>query len=322
MKTLIKKILKQVPQIRKILLERNQYQQEIEKLSLERNQYQQEIEKLSLERNQYQQEIEKLSQSPKDNFYILDQYFLDIPSSENAIKIFDGEWSSEIPQLQTGGRSKLFEDTRILLFEKEVGGFHDKNILELGPLEGGHSYMMAQKGAKSVTSIESNARAYLKCLIVKEIFKFNVNFLLGDFDKYLEGQLSSNYDFILASGVIYHCINPLKTLSNITKCSDNIGIWSHYFKKDICEMVYGNRFEYSGNDVEYNGFKAKYFQLSYGDALNLPGFCGGSNAVTHWITKEDWLNFFDFLGFEFKILEEDENHPHGPAFTAIAKKRV
>ncbi len=36
------------------------------------------------------------------------------------------------------------------------------NILELGPLEGAHTYQLR------ILAIEANAEAFLKCLVVKE----------------------------------------------------------------------------------------------------------------------------------------------------------
>ena len=66
-------------------------------------------------------------------------------------------------------------------FLAEIGGVTEKTILELGPLEGGHSYMLDRAGAAQVVAIEGNARAYLKCLIVKELLGLpRVQFLCGD----------------------------------------------------------------------------------------------------------------------------------------------
>jgi hypothetical protein len=200
-------------------------------------------------------------------------------------------------------------------------GFSNKSILELGPLEGGHSYMMSDMGAESVTSIESNSRAFIKCLIVKEILQMgNVNFLLGDFDKFLQ-TTNKKYDFVLASGVIYHCLNPIQVLSNISKVTDQIGIWSHYFDHEICNSIYKERFDYKGKLVLVNNFEARYFQLDYKESLNWSGFCGGPNPSTNWIEKSTWINFFNSLGFDFKIIAESLDHPNGPEFTAIATRK-
>ena len=40
---------------------------------------------------------------------------------------------------------------------------------------------MARAGATHITSIESNIRAFMKCLIVKEALGFSADIYLGDF---------------------------------------------------------------------------------------------------------------------------------------------
>ena len=60
--------------------------------------------------------------------------------------------------------------------------------LELGPLEAGHSYILDRAGALEVLAIEANRRAFLKCLVVKEMIGLpSVRFVLGDFNEFLAG---------------------------------------------------------------------------------------------------------------------------------------
>src|SRR6058998_2055014 len=96
---------------------------------------------------------------------ILDYYVKSIPSEQNALDIFKGEWSSSLPPekgLQTGGVAALFQDGRVKWAVEQFGGVEGQTILELGPLEGAHTYMLEKMGAASVTAIEANTRAYLK----------------------------------------------------------------------------------------------------------------------------------------------------------------
>ena len=60
------------------------------------------------------------------------------------------------------GTAQLFEDGRVTWAEEIFGRFAKWNILELGPLEGGHSYMFQNRGADKIISIEANNRAFLK----------------------------------------------------------------------------------------------------------------------------------------------------------------
>src|SRR4028119_854753 len=105
---------------------------------------------------------------------ILDSCIKVKPSPQNALDIFKGEWASCLPgslSVLQAGKGQLFEDSRILWSVEQVGGgtIKGKKIIELGPLEAGHTYMMETLGADSITAIESNTRAYLKCLIIKEL---------------------------------------------------------------------------------------------------------------------------------------------------------
>src|SRR5687767_8820563 len=115
-------------------------------------------------------------------------YSVVAPSNQAMLDIFKGEWSSRMPA-ETGlvtspGQAGLFEDPRIAWAGQMFQGFEGKSVLELGPLEGGHSYMMQQAGASKVIAVEANNRAFLKCLIVKQILNLtNVQFLFGDFNR-------------------------------------------------------------------------------------------------------------------------------------------
>ena len=64
-----------------------------------------------------------------------------------------------------------------------------------------------------MTAIEANTRAYLKCLIAKELLDMSrLGFLLGDFMEYLRGD-PDHVDVCFASGVLYHVPNPVETLA-------------------------------------------------------------------------------------------------------------
>ena len=84
---------------------------------------------------------------------ILDAYIIKAPNSQNMLDIFSGEWSSRLPAgsnlVTSPGHAALFDDPRIDWAAEILGGFAGKTCLELGPLEGGHSYMMQKMGAKN-----------------------------------------------------------------------------------------------------------------------------------------------------------------------------
>ena len=49
----------------------------------------------------------------------------------------------------------------------DIIGVDGRRVLELGPLEGGHSYMLQRAGAARVLAIEANTRAFLKFYAIR-----------------------------------------------------------------------------------------------------------------------------------------------------------
>ena len=99
------------------------------------------------------------AQPAPDPDLINNYYLTGPPSPQNAVDIFKGAWSTSFPfplQDIRAGTISLFEDSRIEWLMTELGDLHGMHILELGPLEGGHSYMLERSGAESITAIEAN----------------------------------------------------------------------------------------------------------------------------------------------------------------------
>jgi SAM-dependent methyltransferase len=163
---------------------------------------------------------------------ILDAYVKSAPSPQNALDIFKGEWASVMPPpyhtLQAGG-IPLFQDQRAAWALEQLGGCQGQRVLELGPLEGAHSYILQQHGAASVTAIEANTRAYLKCLIVKELLGLDrVHFVCGDFVGFLE-DTDEMYDLIFSAGVLYHMRDPIGLIAKLARHTNRLYMWTHYY---------------------------------------------------------------------------------------------
>jgi hypothetical protein len=260
-------------------------------------------------------------------FNILDSYVKSAPSNQNAIDIFSGEWASAFPPpldgLKAGG-IPLFQDDRIAWAIERVGGVVGKNVLELGPLEAGHSYMLEKAGAASVLAIEANTRAYLKCLAVKEIFNLSrCRFLCGDFVEFLS-QADQRFDLILASGVLYHMKDPLRFLELLSKHTDRLFIWTHYYDADLINAKdYLKSKFFTEEKVELaNGGTATLHRHEYQTMLQSQSFCGGSEAYSKWINRHGLLAALKSFGFtDFEINHETPDHPHGPAFSVVALRK-
>lgn len=259
-------------------------------------------------------------------FEINEQYVTSAPCPQNALDIFRGEWSSRLPAPLDGltaGAALLFDDPRIKWALERIGGCAGRKIIELGPLEAGHTYMLENAGADKIISIESNTHAYLKCLIVKELLKISrASFLCGDFVAFLR-ESTEQFDLGIASGVLYHMINPVELIALLSmRCDKHMFFWTHYYDPEVIgnNPVLTRKFSAEENS-EYQGFDHKLYRYEYQDALGWGGFCGGNAHYSHWMTREDILRCIRNFGFNSIEIEFDApDHPNGPSFAILANR--
>jgi hypothetical protein len=255
---------------------------------------------------------------------ILDNYVHTAPDAQTTIDIFKGEWSSILPAslgVESGGGSGVFDDARIHWLLNRLGNVAGRTVIELGPLEGGHTYMLEQAGAV-VTAVESNTRAYLKCLIVKELLSMkDSRFLLGDFIEYLKSD-QTPFDIALASGVIYHMRNPAALIELLAQRSADVFVWTHYYcPEQVRNKPHFGRTFAQPEPAEHAGFKHRVARKYYGEALDWSGFCGGSADYACWMPREDLFACFEHFGMEIQAVEFDHpDHPNGPALAFHARR--
>jgi hypothetical protein len=256
---------------------------------------------------------------------ILDAYLAAAPNPQNSLDIFRGEWSSRLPapfEHCHAGPLPLFEDERIYWAIEQFGDMQGRRVLELGPLEGGHSYMLACAGAAEVLAIEANTRAFLRCLVVKELLDMpNVSFRCGDFLDYLR-QGPPPFDICIASGVLYHMRNPAELLALIATNIEQCFIWTHYYDADVLHANPLLSPHFTGREsAEYAGFRHTLYRHEYDQALERAQFCGGSAAYSQWMCRDDILACIRHFGLsDIRIAFEDRNHPHGPCFAFVARR--
>jgi Protein of unknown function (DUF1698) len=254
----------------------------------------------------------------------LDYYLDAAPSWQTTLDLFQGEWLSKLPQ-QFGdlnaGAVPLFNDDRLKWGIRQLGGVKGQTVLELGPLEGGHSYMLEQAGAASVLGIEANFRAYLKCLTIKELLDLKRSkFLYGNCVAYLKTH-PGKFDFCCASGILYHMTNPAELIALVAASCDRAYFWTHYYDAEIIPATphlaprFGEPIE-----TEYSGFRHILHRQNY-SSVNSATFIGGNQPYSHWMTREGILQCLEFFGFrDIEINFEIPNHPSGPCFSLTAVK--
>jgi len=242
------------------------------------------------------------------------------PSAQLAIDTFKG-WSSKFPSsLQvSAGSAALFEDARVHWALAQLGGAKGKTVLELGPLEGGHTYMLQNAGAANILAIEGNRRCYLKCLITKELLGLDkARILLGDFMPWLEHD-KTKFDIVWATGVLYHMVEPIKLLDLIGTRTNQIHVWTHYVPDDGYGSEPWTQPITVVENREYNGQKIRHFVRSYFNQGEKESYCGGVYQVAAWLRRSDIIAHLNFLGFtKIEVSFDQPDHPHGPAFAITA----
>ena len=224
----------------------------------------------------------------------LDTYVLSAPEPQNALDIFRDEWASRLPpplDHHRAGPHPLFDDERIRWLDREIGGIGGRSALDLGPLEGGHSYMLEKLGASEVLAIEGNTRAYLKCLVVKEVLGLRrVHFLCGDILAY-QREGGPRFDLCLASGVLYQMQKPVELIDLLSRrCAGFLFVWTHYYDPAVIlrERRLARKFD-RGRTDEHGGFRHTLYPYHYRDALDKKGFCGGGAPTSSWLSRDDIL---------------------------------
>ncbi len=255
---------------------------------------------------------------------VLDKVIDAYPTHQNALDIFRGEWTSTLPTALAkefkAGPIPLFEDPRIFNVLQELGGIQNQRVLELGPLEGGHTYILhTHGGAGSVLSIESNTRAFLKCLIVKNMLKLDrAEFRCGDFVAFLR-ECNERFDFVLAAGVLYHMIEPVELLRLIGQVTDRVYIWTHYYDAELVSQNPEVARHFVRHGPSADG-RYTLHDFQYPDWLRLE-FTGGMRRYSRWMERGDILDCMRECGFhDLRIMLEDPQHVHGPSFGFLARK--
>ena len=223
------------------------------------------------------------------------------------------------PDLRAGKMS-LFEDPKVHWAVTEFGGVQGQTLLELGPMEGGHSYILQNCGAASILAIESNTRAFLKCLIVKNLFQLDrVRYLCGDFTSYLK--TGPPFDAVFASGVLYHMVNPVELLQLISRVTAKLYLWTHYYDAALVSQMPAVAHRMTDHQrTTFAGFADNLHRFDYRESLNV-NFAGGLRRYSCWMERDEILDCLRYFGYaDIRINFEDPNHLQGPCFAVVAQR--
>jgi hypothetical protein len=185
-------------------------------------------------------------------------------------------------------------------------------VLELGPLEGAHTYQLERLGA-DVVAIEANTEAYLKCLLVKELCGLRrARFLYGDCLEYLRHS-DEQFDMVFCCGILYHMVNPVELIEMMATRTRRVFVWTHYHEPN--SKAVNCRSDVVPVTVQRGGEKYTYYKRNNVDRAS-PVFWGGNGLSASLMTREDIIRAFYRQGLVQNLVHAEEpTHPGGPAFS-------
>ena len=255
---------------------------------------------------------------------LLAEYVTSMPSPQNAVDSVPG-WNMVLPPEAgaTGGTGYYFCDPRIEWAISQHGSLAGATVLELGPLEASHTYMLHRQGAALIDAVEANRLAFLRCLIVKELVGLpNAKFHLGDFVKWIENT-PTHYDMIVGSGVLYHLQDPINFIEMLSRKTNSLYLWTHFLDDAAMPEDDRRRTVFVGGveTIRHRDLDIRIIRRSYHNAWTNATFCGGLSDNHMWIYRDDLLKLLGACGFDdVRIAHEDHQHPNGPAFSVYARR--
>jgi Protein of unknown function (DUF1698) len=254
-----------------------------------------------------------------------DSFVTSAPSPQTAIDAAPDSWASRFPpplEDVQAGSAELFEDPRVSWAIDRISGVSGASVLDLGPLEGAHSYMAERAGARRVVGVEANRAAFLKCLVTKELLDLqNCSFRCGDVVRFLE-TTTEEFDVCIACGILYHMVEPVQLIDLISRHASRLILWTHVYD----EVARANRNlagKLSGpSEVEYDGFRHQVYRHSYGLDARLTGFFGGVERYSTWLPREELFRALRHFGWtDLEVGFDEPAHPNGPSLALVASQK-
>jgi SAM-dependent methyltransferase len=212
-----------------------------------------------------------------------------------------GPWITQfvIDGVATGGDYQVTNDRRVQQFFERFPNV--RTILELGSLEGGHTFMLAtHKGVERVLAIEARAANIERAKFIGSLLGVsNVHFKQANLEQLQLPDLGY-FDAIYCCGLLYHLPEPWKLISQVPLVAPSLFVWT----------VYANENEAT---IEIDGLRGREYVEG---GLNEP--LSGLSPKSIWLTLPSLLELLKRSGYgNIEVLEKAQN-PNGPAVSLAA----
>jgi hypothetical protein len=201
-----------------------------------------------------------------------------------------------------GGGISAVGDERVERFFRFAP--HSETILELGSLEGAHSFILAEHpGVKRVVALEGREANLRKARFVQELLRIrNVEFAQANLEDADLTRLG-NFDAIFCCGLLYHLPEPWTLIQQCPSVAPLFFIWTQYAAEN------------EARDVGY-GLRGKtHIEGGPDEPLS------GMSATAIWLTLDSLRDLLARSGYgRVEIIYDDPAHANGPAVTIGARR--
>jgi hypothetical protein len=180
-----------------------------------------------------------------------------------------------------------------------------RTILELGSLEGGHTFALAAlAGVEHVVAVEGRTENVERARVVQRALGVdNVTFVVGNLETMDMAPLG-HFDAIFCTGLLYHLPCPWELLARLAAVSGRIYIWTQCADEPVDGHDAGG---YAGRSYDEWG---RWEPLS------------GLSPTSFWPTREELVRMISDAGFPVVHVFGEEQVPRrGPALMLAAARR-
>lgn len=163
----------------------------------------------------------------------------------------------------------------------EAINFKDKNLIEFGPLEGGNSIILESLGVKSNVAIEGHRENYIKCCVIKNLFKLDRTTFIFEDAMNVDKLKVGTFDYAFVAGLLYHLKEPHLFIEKLSSICNSIILSTHY--SDENQINHSIKL----NEKSIKGYK---YQES-------PGPNSGLDSYSFWPTKDGLIEILKINGF-------------------------
>ena len=178
-----------------------------------------------------------------------------------------GPWITHfvIEGVASGGDYQVINDRRVQQFLERFPNV--RTILELGSLEGGHTFALArQPGVERILAIEARAANIEKAKFIGSLFGVsNVQFKQANLE---QSQLATlgYFDAIFCCGLLYHLPEPWKLISQLPLVAPSLFVWTVYAEENEATIeidgLLGREYVEGGLNEPLSGLSPKSIWLT------------------------------------------------------------